>query len=78
MSDQIQHAFDVLKAAIQADEGYAWSWHCNLAMPAYDVGVSHKQANEAAANIMLTIFGTDTSQSTLYQQTMSQYNEPAK
>jgi len=52
-------AFEVLKAAIQRDESYAWSWHCNIAMPYQDEGASHEQGNRAAARAMSTIFGVD-------------------
>jgi hypothetical protein len=57
----IGEAFTTLKAAIQADIGYAWSWHCNVAMPMLDakVGVTHEQANEAAACVMQHLFGVD-------------------
>jgi hypothetical protein len=34
--EQTAKAFAVLKAAMQADSGFAWSWHCNLAMSVYD------------------------------------------
>lgn len=33
---KIPAAFAVLKEAMQSDFGYAWSWHCNLAMTIYD------------------------------------------
>lgn len=46
-------AFDTLKTAMKEDPGYAWSWHCNLAMPIMDaIGVSHADANKAAALLM--------------------------
>ena len=55
-------AFDTLKTAMKEDPGYAWSWHCNLAMPIMDaIGVSHADANKAAARLMLHLFGLDTS-----------------
>ena len=52
-------AFDALKSAIQADDDYAWSWHCNVAMPFVDEGGSHEQANRAAARFMRTCFNMD-------------------
>ncbi len=48
-----------LRAFLQADLDVAWSWHCNFAMPMQDEGVSHEQANRAAARIMVGIFGVD-------------------
>lgn len=31
-----KEAFDTLKSALQTDAGYAWSWHCSIAMAIYD------------------------------------------
>lgn len=61
MSEQptTYQAFDILKRAILADPGYAWSWHCNFAMPIYDSGVDHEIANKAAARLMEHIFQAD-------------------
>lgn len=54
-------AMAVLSAAMQEDSGYAWSWHCNIAMVAQDAGAPHKEANERAADFMRRAFGVDTS-----------------
>lgn len=54
-------AMAVLSAAMQEDYGYAWSWHCNIAMAAQDAGAPHKEANERAAGFMRCAFGVDTS-----------------
>jgi hypothetical protein len=54
-------AFGDLRAAIQADPGYAWSWHCNVACSAMDEGLDHPAANRAAARFMFVCFGVDTS-----------------
>ena len=32
-------AFRALANAMQSDPGYAWSWHCNIAMAAFDEGL---------------------------------------
>jgi hypothetical protein len=56
----IKKAFEVLKKAMEEDEDYAWSWHCNIAMAAYDEGLSHKKANKAANRFMKLCFGIDT------------------
>jgi hypothetical protein len=59
MSAEIKNGMNTLKAAM-ADEGYAWAWFCNLAVPIMDVtGVSHQKANEAAAHLMQHLFGVD-------------------
>lgn len=42
------------------DPEYAWGWHCNLAMPIMDaIGVSHKDANTAAAHLMQFLWDCD-------------------
>jgi len=53
---------DRLTEAIQTDADYAWSWHCNVAMPFADEGGTHEQANRAAARFMRTAFGVDVTQ----------------
>lgn len=69
--NSIGPAFRELKAAIAADPGYAWGWHCNLAMPISDViGVSKADANKAAARLMSHIFGIDTSANEHYPKTV--------
>ena len=63
MSDtlnKIAEAFETLKAEMAADPEYAWSWHCNLAMPIMDAaGISHEKANVAAAYLMSHLFCYD-------------------
>ena len=53
--------FEELKTLIENDSSYAWAWHCNLAVPMKDEGIDHETANRAAARIMSTMFGIDTS-----------------
>lgn len=54
------NALRQLTAALQADPDYAWSWHCNLAMPVMDAtGVTHRVANEAGARLMRHLFDID-------------------
>lgn len=56
----IRGAFATLGAAMRTDPGYAWSWHCNIAMPIMDsIDVSHEKANRAAKSVMALIFGID-------------------
>lgn len=54
-------AFADLKAAMQEDPGYAWSWHCNIACTTMDEGLDHAAANRAAARFMALCFDVDTS-----------------
>lgn len=56
----VAQAMEVLRQAMQEDYGYAWSWHCNVAMAAQDAGAPHKEANERAAGFMRNAFGVDT------------------
>ena len=54
------HAMQQLTAALQADPDYAWSWHCNLAMPIMDAtNVSPALANVAGARLMRHLFDID-------------------
>ena len=53
-------AFNVVRKAIQMDNGYAWSWHCNIAVSSMDEGLDHRAANRAAARFMFTCFDVDT------------------
>ena len=74
MSDNpVLDAVETLKKEMQSDEHYAWSWHCNLAMMAYDAGAFHKEANIQAAIFMDTCFGVDTSEIEAYKNIMKQY-----
>jgi hypothetical protein len=53
----VPEAFHAIKTAMSDDEGYAWGWHCNLAMAFIDTGASHRYGNEAAAVFMERCFG---------------------
>lgn len=50
----------ILSEAIRQDHGYAWSWHCNLAVAILDTHIPHPRANRAAAEIMARVFKIDT------------------
>ena len=55
----IARAFERLNQSMQ-EEGYAWSWQCNLAMTIVDRGLlKHEDANRAAAAQMLHLFNFD-------------------
>jgi hypothetical protein len=65
-SPSIAEALDRLKTAMRMDPGYAWSWHCNVAMPILDTRrvphgplIFHSEANEMAANVMRHLFDVD-------------------
>ena len=55
-----KEAMDRLKFAMKDDPSYAWSWHCNIAMVAYDAGADSNSSNLRAANFMHNIFDVDT------------------
>lgn len=55
-----KQAWDFLKEMCAADPDYAWSLHCNLAMPIMDaIGVDHQQSDAAAAYLMQHLFDHD-------------------
>ena len=49
-----------LTKALRDDLDYAWGWHCNIAMTAFDAGCPHDVANEGAARFMQLLAGVDT------------------
>ena len=52
---------------LQTDPELAWGWHCNIAVPMQDEGVSHEVSNKAAARIMYNLFRIDTSKNKHYK-----------
>jgi hypothetical protein len=48
-----------LKAALKADDDYAWTWHCNIACVGLACGGSHQEANRYAAQFMKNTFDVD-------------------
>lgn len=65
--------FNLVKDALQNDPGYAWSWHCNIAMAVCDSGVSHALSNKAAACFMQRCFDVDTLSTPEYQSLDKQF-----
>jgi hypothetical protein len=50
----------VIKDAVQNDQEYAWSFHCNLAAPMMDACmIDHREANVSAALVMAQLFQVD-------------------
>lgn len=71
-----KQAWDFLKEMCAADPDYAWSLHCNLAMPIMDViGVDHQQSNVAAAYLMQHLFDHDITNHEHYQYEKSPAQE---
>lgn len=54
--------FHAIASQIRADRDYAWSWHCNIAMPMVDGGMDADAANEGAARVMQHLFSVDVRQ----------------
>jgi hypothetical protein len=53
-------ALNILKSGMRDEPGYAWSWHCNVAVSMMDEGAPHDAANAAAARFMRLAFDVDT------------------
>lgn len=71
-------AMQALTVALQADPDYAWSWHCNLAMPIMDsLKCLHEAANEAGADLMQHLFQIDIRQHPHWQYERSQVKSTA-
>ena len=58
----IRLAIWFLTRQMHRDTEYAWTWHCNLAMAAYDEGLEHHAANRAAGRFMSSLFRLNTTQ----------------
>jgi hypothetical protein len=55
--------------SLREDLDYAWAWHCNIAMAAFDAGCPHDVANEGAARFMQLLAGVDTREHPAFQGT---------
>ena len=65
-----------LKAALKADDDYAWTWLCNLACIALDSGGTHENSNRRAAQFMKNAFDIDVTQCENWKQFELQWSEP--
>jgi hypothetical protein len=54
-----EEAMNHLKQAMREDPGYAWSWHCNVAMASVQEGMGHTEANKAASRFMKWAFDAE-------------------
>jgi len=57
---ELASSVSTIRGAMAKDLDYAWSWHCNIAMAAFDAGCPHDVANEGAARFMQLLAGVDT------------------
>lgn len=60
VTKHVPESMATVSNAIRNDPGYAWSWHCNIAMAAMDEGVNHMAANKLAARFLMILTGVDT------------------
>ncbi len=81
---ELPAAMNTLIESLKADQSYAWSWHCNIAMAARDEGVDTMVAQRLAARFLqiLTVrpgdSGIDTRTFQEYKDLEAQYNAEAK
>lgn len=62
MSDEnnpVAAAMSTLSATLKVDQGYLWSWFCNLKMSGVDAGCSRTAAAHAADNFLKIAFDVD-------------------
>jgi hypothetical protein len=53
--------YAALRSQMLNDESFAYSWHCNIAVPLMDIlAVDHNTANETATKLMNHLFKVDT------------------
>lgn len=52
-------AMDEIRRMLRDDSGYAWGWHCNLAMAAQDAGATKTVADESSARFLQLLAGID-------------------
>ena len=60
VTKHVPESMATVSNAIRNDPGYAWTWHCNIAMAAVDEGVDHMTANKLAARFLMILTGVDT------------------
>lgn len=64
----VKKELEIIMEAMKLDDDYAWSWHCNIAMPIKDLtNLSHRKCNQIAAFLMDRLFGVDTSSNKHYE-----------
>lgn len=69
-------AYQVFKQQLEAEDDYAWAWHCNIAMKICDSsGIDRATANNLARLIMTDVFGISDKYFTKYWR-LTQTVEP--
>ena len=75
-SEGVPEAFDTITKALHADPGYAWGWHCNIAMSMVDEGLDHYLANKGAARFMHQVFGVNTADTDYFKGLFKEVEKP--
>jgi hypothetical protein len=71
----VQQALQVISKAMQEDPDFAWSWHSNIAMTAFDAGAPHAEANARAADFMSRAFSVNTRDSEAYRSNQAVHTQ---
>lgn len=58
-AEPVAQAMQTVTAAMRADPGYAWSWHCNIAMAYVDAGGDRTIGNQGAERFMRLLANVD-------------------
>jgi hypothetical protein len=74
-NNTIGNAISTLHQATTSDEEYAWSWHCNLAVPMQDEGMDWVASQKSASRIILNIFGVDMDKNKFFVEAMYRYSK---
>lgn len=60
-----------IKDAIHNDSNYAWIWHYNISMSAFDEGLDHATSNKVAARFMNLCFEIDMTKHRYFKDTQN-------
>ena len=74
----LESPLDSLRDALQADQDYAWTWHCNLACIAMDAGAEHESSNRRAATFMRDAFDVDVTKTDYWKKLEIMWSESSK
>jgi hypothetical protein len=61
---------NLIRAALQMDDNYAWGWHCQIVGAIVDEGVDQIVAQRSSARFMYNAFGVDMTKNADYQSWM--------
>lgn len=64
----IENEMNVIRAAMQLDPFFGWTWHCSVAASMQDEGVDHRTSNLAAARFMKSAFSYDSTKTQWFKE----------